>query len=83
MENEIDNEVLAEDKLFIDDLLDNNLQVVDEEVPQRKDRVLQVLQRVVIVGPRRGGPTKRDMIRLKDLLPGDFNVRQTQSKAQS
>ena len=58
------------DKRFIQNLITNNVQVVEEGHNDRKIEVVAILNRVLARGRRRGGPTKDMLIQLCHLCPG-------------
>ena len=69
------------DKHFIQNLLTNNTQVVEEGQDGRKVEVIAILNRVLARGGRRGGPTKNMLIQLSQLCPGQPELIPTLSKA--
>ena len=73
---------LTDDRAFVRGLIDGNLQVVDQNAPERKREMLNVLGRVSDTGRRRGGPTRELLLQLRDLIPGDFNIPPASTKGE-
>ena len=74
------NEQAQRDFHYVQNLLENEDNVIDEAFPGRKDEVLAILDRCLQRGRRRGGPTKDQLIQLRNFAPGDFTVTQTSGK---
>ena len=73
---------LNDDRTFVQGLIDGNLQVLDQNAPERKQQMLDVLGRVEDTGRRRGGPTRELFLQLRDLIPGDFNIPPASTKGE-
>ena len=71
---------LREDVNTLQNLLDNDVQVVSPEHPERRQSVIEMLERSRDQGRRRGGPTRDLLFRLRTIVPGDFETTQTSSK---
>ena len=71
-----------DDRQFVQNLITNNTQVVEEGHDDRKAEVVAILDRVLARGGRRGGPTKEMLIQLCLLCPGQPVVLPTLSKAE-
>ena len=65
---------LLDDREFIQNILQNNLQVVDVGTPDRKNAVLEILGRQLLMRGRRGGPTREDLQNLDAYCPGEQQV---------
>ena len=68
-----------EDFHFLQNLIANKDQVVDADFPDRKTQVLELLDRALQRGGRRGGPTKVQLLELStsvgSLVRGNFRFR--------
>ena len=77
-----DRDQALQDFHFVQNLIVNNDNIVDVGVPERKVSVLEILERAVQRGSRRGGPTKGQLLQLRDLAPGEFTVGQQRPKGE-
>ena len=53
------------DKHFVQNLISNNTQVIEEGHDDRKIEVIEIMNRLLDRGGRRGGPTKDMLIQLQ------------------
>lgn len=67
---------VREDKVTIQSLLDEGSDIVSQQHPERRTSVIEILERIRDAGARRGrgGPTKNMLLRLKDLVQGEFQT---------
>ena len=61
------------DQRFLEGLVTNQQQVIDDQDPLRKQRVIEALRRTRDRGGRRGGPRRQTLLDLRDLVPGDHD----------
>ena len=69
-----------QDRHFMQNLITNNTQVIEEGHEERKAEVVAILNRIMVRRGRRGGPTKAMLIQLCQLCPGQPEVLPTLSK---
>jgi hypothetical protein len=75
-----DRQKALEDFHFLQNLIANKDQVVAAAFPDRKTQVLELLDRALQRGGRRGGPTKVQLLELREFSPGEFSVPDQRSK---
>ena len=70
-EEQHDDDQHVEDKRFLESIIQQQRQVVDPNTPDLRVRVIGILRRTKDMGRRRGGPTRPNILSLRDLIPGD------------
>ena len=75
-----DPQQLLDDRQYVLNLIQNDQQVIDPLAPERRASVVEILERLIPRGPRRGGPTKQELWSLQDLCPGEAQVNVTATK---
>ena len=73
---------LSDDKNFVLNIIQNEVLVVDAAVPERQEDIVQILKRQQLMGGRRGGPTRAELLSLRHFCPGEQQVDATASKAE-
>ena len=63
-------------------IVEENKQIIDEQDPERKQKVVEILKRIEPTGRRRGGPTKELLLQLRDKFPEEVQVSPTLTKLQ-
>ena len=77
---DVDPQQLLDDRQYVRNLIQNDQQVIDPGAPERRASVIEILERLITRGPRRGGPTKRELWSLQDLCPGEAQLNETAAK---
>ena len=76
-----DNPQWVEDKYFIQNIITNRCQVVDNAHPERQTEVINILRRLSDNGRRRGSITKVNLVELTEFLPGQPALQPTLPKS--
>ena len=81
-QNELNPQQMLDDRNYVRNIVQNNLQVVDQAAPERRAEMELILERQEEMDrlERRGGPTRHDLLDLSQFCPGEQGVVNTANK---
>ena len=78
---EVSDDQLIDDREFLQNLISEGHQILEDSVPRRKREVIAILERLKSVGTRRRGATKVILLNLSPLIEGGPEVTPVMNKS--
>ena len=71
---DVSDDQLIDDREFLENLIANEHQILDDNIPGRKREVIAILERLKSAGTRRRGATKEILLNIRPLIAGGPEV---------